>query len=295
VAIERSNTRYALGLAEAALAARRFADAERTLRGLLERAENDGATNIVMARTLLREGRAGEAKAYFHRAIYGRWGADSIARRTDARFELIALLEKTGGPELLAELLPFEDVPADSVALRRRLGALFIAAGSPARGADMLREVLRRNPDDAQAYAGMGAAALAQGNFRTARADFAQAIRLAPDDLKTSAQLAVVDTILGLDPTVRGLPAAERQRRSRELLARTLAVVSACGDTGRSAAIESAMALLAAQKPARADAIMDEMVDRSVELWNGRPATCAPNYPAERAQPLGLLLMSLSR
>ena len=87
VSIDRANTSYALALAEAKLEAGRTSEAEATLRALLERAENDGAVNLVMARTLFRLGRVEEAKAYYHRAIFGRWGADSVLRRHDARLD----------------------------------------------------------------------------------------------------------------------------------------------------------------------------------------------------------------
>ena len=86
VSIDRSNTSYALALAEAKLEEGDVSAAEGTLHDLLERAENDGAVNLVMARTLLRSGRTDEAKAYYHRAIFGRWGAYSVIRRRATRF-----------------------------------------------------------------------------------------------------------------------------------------------------------------------------------------------------------------
>src|SRR4051812_30120162 len=132
--IDRENAGYTLGLSEAMLQDGRVADAESTLTALLSKAENDGAVNLTMAHVMARESRFNDAKAYFHRAIFGRWGADSIPRRRQARFELIDLLSQHGSPgELLAELLPFEDVPAESTATRLRLGELFLRADSPAR------------------------------------------------------------------------------------------------------------------------------------------------------------------
>jgi len=208
VSVNRRDPDYSLALGEAQRQAHRFTDAEAPLRALLERTENDGAVNLAMARVMLGENRVGDAKVYFHRAIFGLWGADSITRRLDARFELIELLATHGQPqELLAELLPFDATPPDSVALRRRLGFLFLQAGSPARAASMLREVVRRHPSDADAYAGMGEAALALGNLETARVDFAEARRLKPGDPGIAARSALVDSLLDAPP------AATRRRR----------------------------------------------------------------------------------
>jgi tetratricopeptide (TPR) repeat protein len=128
-AIARNNTAYSLGVAEAMMGEGRNEDAEHTLADALGRAENDGAVNLQMARLLERTGRGGEATDYFHRAIFGRWDADSMQRRIDARFELIdALARRKDGSAMLAELLPLEATLPDSTAVRRRLAHLFLEA-----------------------------------------------------------------------------------------------------------------------------------------------------------------------
>ena len=281
VGIERANINYALGLGEAQLQAGRTADAEATLRPLLERAENDGAVNLTMAHVMLREARPEEAKAYLHRAIFGRWGADSVDRRNQARFELIDVLAERGPPrELLAELLPFEDVSPDSVALRRRLGKLFILAGSPVRAATMFRAVLARDSTDGEALAGLGETAIAAGNLRTARADLAEAARLRPDDAETRRRLALVDTVLALDPTTRGIEASERLSRSRALLSRAVAALSVCAGPGATA-LDSARTLLSPPPARRAgrrlessDADADRLMQAAGDVWATRTAAC---------------------
>ncbi len=281
VGMERTNIDYALALGETLLQEGRTADAEATLRSLLERAENDGAVNLTMAHVMVREGKIEDAKAYLHRAIFGRWAADSVARRNQARFELIDLLAARGPPrELLAELLPFEDVSPDSVALRRRLGKLFILAGSPVRAATMFRDVLTRDSTDGEAYAGLGEAAIAAGNLRTARADLAEAVRLRPDDAVARRRLALVDTVLALDPTARGIEARERWSRSHALLARVVAVMSACaGPAART--LDSARALLmtaptqrADRRRANTDAGADRLMQAVGDVWATRTAAC---------------------
>jgi tetratricopeptide (TPR) repeat protein len=275
VAIERANTSYALALGEARLEQGQTAEAEATLRALLERAENDGAVNLVMAHTLQRSGRLEEAKAYYHRAIFGRWGADSVQRRRQVRFELIDLLAARGsGPELLAELLPFEDTPPDSVALQQRLAKLFIIAGSPARAVNSFREVLRRDPKNADAYAGIGDAEMALGNFRTARADFAAALRLRPGDTSFVARVTSADSVLALDPTARGIGPAMRLSRSRALLERTLAAVIGCGQFA-TPLNDVARGLLGARTDdARRDVMTDSLTEVAMSLWAARPPSC---------------------
>ena len=283
VAIDRANTKYGLALAEAKLDQGQTSEAEATLRALLERAENDGPVNLVMARTLLRSGRPSEAKAYYHRAIFGRWGADSVLERRNARFELIDLLAQRGSqPELLAELLPLEDTSPDSIALRERLARLFVVAGSPARALTAFRDVLRHDPKNADAYGGIGDAELDLGNFRAARADFAEALRLRPADTVFSGRLALVDSVFALDPTVRGVGPAERLSRSRALLGRTLTTVIQCGESS-SPLIGVARGLLGQAIPnVRRDVAVDSMVEVASSLWTGRPPACGRTETALR-------------
>jgi tetratricopeptide (TPR) repeat protein len=280
VAAERSNPQYALGLAQAMLADHRLDDAHRVLEGVLERAQSDGPANLTMAHVLVAEGRVEDAKSYFHRAIYGRWGPDSAARRTAAQLELVDLLARRHeSTEMLAELLPLEAAAVD-VPQRRRLGHLFVAAGAPERGAALLREVVRTNPRDADAYAGLGDAALALGNYRSARADFLLAAQLsAPSQF--AERLALTDTLLALDPTDRRLDEVARMERSLRLLSSTLAAVERCGSA--SPALES----LADSARRVRSADPEGLQSLAGDLWTARPPSCEPAAsPLDRALPL---------
>jgi Flp pilus assembly protein TadD len=286
LAMERTNTNYARALAQALLEGGRREEAERALRTLLERAESDGAANLTMAHLLVKTGRMDDAKSYYHRAIYGRWGADSAQQRLRARLELIDLLARRGDePEMLAELLPLEASSTDAP-LRRRLGHLFIQAGSPSRGAAILRDILRADPNDADAYAGMGDAALALGNFRTARADLLQAQRLRPSDSTIARRLAIADTVLALDPEARGVDDGERYLRRRMLLVRVLAELQRCGalPAASTAMLDSARAsLVPAVPPTDEERAGDAMALRAAQLWSERPAGCGTNDVAAAA------------
>lgn len=277
--MERSNTRYQLALAEALLDDGRLELAEATLTSLLARAETDGGVNVAMARVLVREGRTDEAKSYYHRAIYGHWGADSVRARIASRLELIDLLAAQGAKqELLAELLPMEEVMPDSLALRKRVGHLFVVAGSPARGASIFRELLRQNPADGDAYAGMGEVALSLGNFRMARADFLQASRLLPEDTAIAARLALSDTILAISPIERGLGTHERFIRARDILVRTVATAESCAVPSGSRAVLTASArstLAAVVRRQQEDAESERVLALASDLYASMPASCS--------------------
>lgn len=278
-ALERSNVRYGVGLAEALLADGRVSESEVELRSVLTRAETDGAANLVMARIMTRQGRPRDAVAYYHRAIYGSWQSDTSGQPLRARLELIDLLVRRGAKrELLAELLPLQDVDADSVALRRHLGHLFVLAGSPERALPFFRELLKRNAGDGDAYAGMGEAALLLGNFRTARADLALAARLLPDSARFGAVLQVADTVLALDPLARGVGRAARHERARTVLQLTVDATAVCG---QSAAVQqladSARRMLMAGRnvaPSGDDEAADPLLDLASELWSKRDPRC---------------------
>jgi tetratricopeptide (TPR) repeat protein len=276
-AIDRQNASFALGLGESFLDAGKNDEAESTLRALLQRVENDGAVNLAMAEVMERQGRLVEAKAFFHRANFGRWGADSVERRTRARFELIDLLTHQGSTtELLTELLPLQEISTDSPSVRVRLGQLFVLAGAPRRATTVFQEVLSSDPQNADAQAGIGQAALSLGNFTTAKADLAEAARLKPGDSTISRSLAIADSALSLDPTARGLESSDRVVRSRKLLERTLATVGACSWPRRAAALTTARAALSAGLATQADdGSGDAMIAAASDLWALRPLSCA--------------------
>lgn len=294
LSMDRGNGRFALALAEAALADRRPREAERTLRTLLDRSQSDGAGNLAMARVMMAEGRVADAKSYYHRAIFGRWGADSLRARRRARLELVRLLAaRRDEAELLAELLPLE--AADTGPMRRLLARLYLRAGAPARGVALFRELLAENPRDADAYGGLGEGALALGNFRTARADFQQAVALQPDDSSLRARLAVADSAYAISPTVRGIGAAARRDRSRALLERTLQWLGRCAPAWQSATLDSARAALVLSRGRRADpeAAAERSLSLAEELWTGRPAACRGAGPED--EPLAVVLAHLAQ
>ncbi len=296
----RGNREYQLALAQALLDAGQPTDAEATLAGLLQRVSTDGPANLAMARVLVKENRIAEATSYYHRAIYGQWSQDPHGNRVRVRFELVDLLARQGAKqELLAELLPLEEAAPDDDATRTRIARLFLAAGSPARAADIFRQLLRRRPRNADAYFGLGQAEFAMGNYRTAETDFTFAARLKPNDEEIGKRLDLAAEVLALDPMRRGLIPSEQYRRSLTLVGLTLEQVASCVPPSPPTPVVKLMerARQTLKRPvtgARQGEALETNLDLAEQLWQARKTDCK-QPPAPADEPLALVMAKLAQ
>jgi tetratricopeptide (TPR) repeat protein len=237
VASARDNSEYQLALGETLASADRLTDATNILNDLLEHSPASGPANLAMARVLVKQNRIADASFFYHRAIFGQWKADTTANRVTARFELVDLLAKNHSKEgLLAELLPLQEEAPPDAATRERLANLFLLAGSPVRARDNLRE----------------------------------ARRLQPQDQALTDWLNLVEQVLSLDPTQRGLTLSERSARASKLLELAYQQGSACGVSND--LLDSAAGILKqkASPPEEAEARLD-LAER---LWRTAKANC---------------------
>ena len=288
VAIARDNRDYRLALSNALLAVGKTLDAEATANQVLQRDSTDGAANLTMARINVREGDFEDAESYYHRAIYGRWPSDPAKHRTDVRLELIDRLSQRdltrpdGRQELLAELLAVEGDVTD-VATEKRLARLYLAAGSPSHSAQLFQTIIRERHNDPDAWAGLGDAELAQRNYRRARTDFETALRYNRGDAAVRKRLDLTDEVLGLDPMILGLSAAERYGRSALLLKLASDALTRCAGQNP----------LEHVRQAHGSDAMEANMDLALELWKTRGKVCGPVTESE--QPLALVLAELNR
>ena len=282
VALDRGNPRYGLALAQALLADGRSTEAETLLTDLLSRSPDDGPISLTMARLLAITGRQDRAKAFYHRAIFGRWGSDSTIERMTTRFELIDLLARQGAhEELLAELLPLQSVAADSTMLLQKVAPLYLQAESPERAVGLYQALLRRTPDDLPVYVGLSDAYLDLGQLRQARSTLSRAVRMFPSDTLVSRRLQDLDSAFALDPGSRGLSDAGRVERSRALLARTVDYVDRCRQNLSSpegiALEDTARLVLQAPRPRQWNAAaVERELNLSESLWGAKPGACNP-------------------
>ncbi|HLJ13417.1 MAG TPA: tetratricopeptide repeat protein [Bryobacteraceae bacterium] len=282
LAISPDSQDYQLTLARVLIAADKLPDADAVLAGVLQRDSTDGEANLLMATALTKQGKLDNAKSYYHMAIYGHWATDAAANRVKARSELIDILVKENAKkELLSELLPLQDELPSNLATRKRLGQLFLMAGSPNRAADTFRQILRDDRHDPDAYAGLGEAEFANRNYRNAQIYLQIAARLKPSDLKLRAQLDLCEQVLALDPMQRGLNTAERLRRSTKLVAMARQAAAECGGTPD-----------VVNTNAEKDAV-EANLNLAERLWQARKRSCnQPPAPAEEALELVLARIS---
>ena len=300
LSVSRGNQEAQLGLARTLLAVGRLTDAETLLQEMLQRSATDGAANLAMARVMVKEGRSAEATSYYHQAIYGRWKQNAQASRVKARFELIdTLVRQNADREVLAELLPLQDEAPDDIQTRKRIARLYLSAGSPSRALEFFREILRQQPQDFDAYAGLGEAEFARGNYRTARTDFRVALRLNPTDEEIRKRLGVCETVLALDPTQRGLSTAERYRRSIKLVELALEGMNRCVGTPPPAAVsdlaeKAKQALMRRVSSARQDEVTETNLELAEQMWQARARECRQS-PSESEEPLVLVIAKLAQ
>jgi thioredoxin-like negative regulator of GroEL len=297
--IERDNREYRLTLAETQLEAARLADAEATIAQLLQSDSTDGAANLTMARVLVKEGRFEEASSYYHRAIFGEWKRDANGNRLRARFELIDLLaQREAKEELLAELLPVQDEAPHELKTRIRIGRLFLLAGSSSRAADVFHAILQQAPANADAYAGLGDAEFARGNYRAAQQAFRVALRSAPGAQATRQRLAVCTEVLTLDPTSRGLGPGEHFRRSVKLVELVTDETSQCAGQNPSPELrglldEAGKMLKAHVTAAHQGEASESCLDLAERLWQARKKECTSPLPAD--SPVALVLARIAQ
>ncbi len=300
-ALDRENVEYQLALIDVLVAGNRISRAEPLLNEILESDSNNGQANLIAARLMVKKRKFDQADAYYHRAIYGSWPSDASEHRRSARLELAEVLAKSGNrQELLAELLPVEAESGVGTETQKRLAHLFLIAGSPSRAADVYHALIKRNPEDGTAYAGLGEAQLQEGDYRLAHGAFLHASVHDPNN-RLLPQLAALSLALSeMDPTPRWLPSLEKYRRSLHILDLARAAAEQCVKGQLGASIDTEKLLVAAddkismKPPVHAtNEMAEEVLGLAQKLWQARLKSCGPVSANEEA--LRLLMTKLGQ
>ena len=213
----RQQATYQLSLARALRDSndpRLLDEAESYLIALWQRAPQDAAVNLALARVEAHRGSIEDATRYYHNAMYGEWKSDPDANRNKARIELIQFLLKQGVPDKAeSEMMALAtSLPSDAAA-HLQAAQLFEQAQDYPNALAQYEEVLRLNPANSSALAGAGQAAYRTGNYATAQRYLEAAVKANSQDGESRELLATTDLILRANPFQSHISDAERNRR----------------------------------------------------------------------------------
>ena len=234
------NTQYRLALALALAKADHPAEATVYLNALLKRDPQNALANLGEARIAASQGKTADALKLYRRAIDDAWPAGTEPSRTQARFELASLLEKSG----------------------QHLEA-----------ADVLRELVKADDRNAAAYAALGAAELSLERYQEARDAFQNAVQRNPLDESSKKQLDLTQRVLALDPDARGLAAATRYQRSKQLLQAEIAQFDRC-QPGNKATDPARKALTSHPRRRALDDATGHNLSLAKDLWTQEQKLC---------------------
>jgi len=212
-----ANSQYQLSLARALRDSndpRRLDEAESYLIALWQRAPQDAAVNLALARVAAHRGSIEDAIHYYHNAIYGVWNSDPDLNRGKARVELIEFLLKEGAQDKAeSELVALATLLPPDPALHLEAAQLFAQAQDYAGALAQFQEALRRDPANFSALAGAGQTAYRSGNYATAQRYLQAAVNANPQDASSRQLLATTELVLRSNPFLSHISDAERNRR----------------------------------------------------------------------------------
>ncbi|MGD0364428.1 MAG: chloride channel protein [Bryobacteraceae bacterium] len=276
-----------LALALALVKAGQPEEASIYLKDLLRNDPNNAPANLGMARVAVQKGSIDEALVYYHHAVYGAWPSNAPAHRAEARIELIRMLDKAGRRQQAhVEVLAMLTMMPGDISVKRQVAPLAVEYDLPKEAAALFRDLTERDPQDEPAWAGLGDAEYVLGDFGPARDALSGALRLNPNDTAVQKRLDAVNQILALDPTQRGLGAAQRYERSQAVLAEVLDVLDKCDAKALPAVlkdqIESTRRLLVkGRRPASYGDATEHNTSLAEQLWTAGQKACGSLPPAD--------------
>jgi tetratricopeptide (TPR) repeat protein len=223
------NMQLQLELAQALVEQGQLDEAQNYLLGLRNTDPEDSPVNLELARVAAQRSDVEAATRYYHDAMYGHWPKEAHANRFASRKELIEFLLKNGRQDAArAESLSMAvDNPADPE-IRAQAGDYLLQAGDAQDALAEYERVLRTEPNNADALAGSGKAALTLGDFREAERYFAKAIERGAKEPELELDRSVSKEAAEIDPFEAQLSEKERGKRVLKLFAAAEETAKAC-------------------------------------------------------------------
>lgn len=253
VALHPDRPAYRFSLAQGLVTLGQTSEAEAYLRDILQQDAMNGPANRAMARLLSGLGRTADAEVSYYRAIYGLWPSGEQGARVETRLELIGLLGKTADRNRVrAELTQLAIAFPGDLTLQLQAGRSLLDLGFADDAARQFDQVSRRFAEPGSAYAGLAEAELQRGDYVSAFEAAQRAVAQDSGDRASIARRDVARSAMALDPSLPRLALRQRQNRTRQLIARTRAVLTACwADRPPDAETTAALEALDAATPRR--------------------------------------------
>ena len=212
-----TNSQYQLSLARAlrdSNVPQRLEEAESYLVALWQRTPQDAAINLALARVAAHRGSIDDAIRYYHNAMYGVWSSNADINRNRVRIELIEyLLSRNARAQADSELIALSTSLPRNAEDHLQAGHLFMQAQDYRGAQSQFDEVLRLEPGNEEAMAGVGEAAYQFGNYTLAQKFLRAAVNAERKDDHARDLLATADLVLKANPFTGYISDAERNRR----------------------------------------------------------------------------------
>ena len=291
-----------LALAEAQLAADRLSEAALYFNQSLRSDPNDGRALLGLAKVAVRQGRTDDAVLAYGRAAFANWPEDTARHRLDARIEFADYLARSGlRDQAMAQLLEIEGQAAGDTATQLEVGRRFLELGGASEARELYTALATSDAGALEAHRGRGEAELALGNWAAAREAFRRVLRLDPQDAAARARDRLCAELLSMDPRLRRLSSAERQRRSVALLTAVLGAFDACASgAGRApelgatrAAVDTARHMVGAvRRPVAPGDAAEDNLDLALQIWSSTRRACPAARDASALETLMARLAS---
>ncbi len=272
---------FRLSLATALVRAGKLDEAESHVEQLLQEDPTNGRINLLLARIAEQQHHTNLAIDSYQRAVYEYWPPDELSKRREARWELIHLLETENGKrhnDLIGELLQLYGNLPPASDQRLKVGQELLRNGADADAAGVFHDVLKGAPQDPTAHRGLAVIAFRAGDYIQARHEYQRALRTAPNDQDSEKGLQLSNEIIDIAPELPNISAAERLRRSTNLLNRVKSDLEHCAGTVAAGSplqqrldeIDQALKT----KPTGADDQAAKVQTLAENLWHDRASLC---------------------
>jgi CIC family chloride channel protein len=261
-------SRAALGLA--LVQSGQFNDASSYLSGVVKADPQNGPAWLGLAEVALAAGDKRQALQLFRQSLSKEWPASEESQHRAAQLRYAALLSDAGrGSEAVSILLSVIEQHPDDSAFGKEAADRVKAIGRPDQVEEAYAALAERFPADAGVWMRLGDTRFAADKDVPALDAYRHAATAGSGEADAHHAVALVEEILRLDPTRRGLSVREHARRWDEILNRVLLAASACGT---SAEIESAAPLL--KKRSTSLEVSDKKMGAALRIWRGTAASC---------------------